>query len=189
MSENKKTFPGSGKFDPINSTYRQEIYFKTGKQISGYSKGLLIPEIEDKIVCLEKFILRMYNYDYLNPLRVQKIEYYRQSTLLRERNLVLTLYPTSYEFGEDAMYLTNERLNKFLRDLYKIIKEGTGINKILVHKPANKSEEDIFPMKYMKFKTEGELLEHILKLSKSGHAPGELQNYYVKYKQKFKIQL
>jgi hypothetical protein len=182
----KKTFPGAGKFDPVRSTYRQEIYFKNGRPpICGYSKGLYYEEPEDKIVCLEKFIQRMYNNDYFNPNRIIKIEYYRQSTLLKSRELVLTCYPDRYEFGENAMYLTNERLNKFLIELYKFIKEGKPIDKIITSKPLVTKDEDVFNLRTMWLKTDDQLHEYIVLLSKRGYPPGQIQDFYIKYRRKF----
>lgn len=179
----KKTFPGAGKFDPINSTYKHEIYLTTGRKLTGYSKSLLFPEMQDKIVLLERVILRLFNNGYLS--KSDKIEFYLKN-LTTTDDLILTLFPTSYTFGNNATQLIfNERFNQFIEKFYLGIKSKNMVTKDLTHYPITKEQEQIFSLDYKRFKTERELINFITQKQKEGHEREYCMHFYRAYKEKY----
>src|SRR5687767_13995143 len=128
-----KYFPGTGRFDKINSTFRSKIIFNrfnpknTVPSLEGYSKGLLQPkEPDDKIFMLQCWIVRLYNRGYFDPKRTVRIEFYVKSFLNNHDELFLVLEPLEWEITSDK-YLLNKKLNEFLLRLYVAIKSGKPI--------------------------------------------------------------
>lgn len=179
----KKTFPGSGKFDPINSTYKHEIYLKNGKVLTGYSKGMLQNEMIDKTVLLEKVILRLVNNGYLQKERTERIDFYKKE-FLQTDEIILSLEPHSYVVTHDK-YILDQRLNTFLKRLYESLKSGQIITKDLVDKRSVYKEEDIFKMQSGRFANIDSLKEYCFKLIQSGIVEGHVRTFFYKYSQQY----
>lgn len=184
MQNAKKTFPGSGKFDSINSTYKHEIILKNGKTLTGYSKGLLQNEMPDKIVLLQKVILRLINNGYLDGQRTTRIDFYLKSFLANNDDLILSLDPISYTVTSDQ-FLLNERLTAFLKRLYSDLRQGKIITKDLADKRNVRNEDEIFNLRSKRFQNVDELTEFCIKKVKEGHAEGTVKGFFYKYKGKF----
>lgn len=184
MNTPKKQFPGAGKFDSINSTYKHEIILKNGKTLTGYSKGLLQNEMLDKTVLLEKVILRLINNGYLDGQKTIRIDFYLKSFLANNDDLILSIEPISYVVTNDN-YILNERLNSFLKRLYQQLRQGKIVTKDLADKRNIKNEEEVFDLSKKRFNDEHELLEYAIKRVKEGYPEGNVKRYFYKYKQQY----
>lgn len=185
MQNQKKSFPNSGKFDPINSTYKHIIYLKNKIVLTGYSKGLSVNEPSDKIVLLQRVILRLSNSGYFQHDKTAKIEFYLKSFMNNQDELILTLTPDTFTLGNNSQYTLDERLISFLEKFY----DQLGSNKIVTDqvKPKNSknSEETLFSLAMRTFKTELDLLKYGFSLIKMGYPDGQVEQYIIKYKQKY----
>jgi hypothetical protein len=179
-----KKFPGMGQFDSVNSTYHHVIYLTNGKKLDGYSKSKLYPEMQDKIVLLEKIILRLYNSGYFKPDRVTRIEYYRKNFLEGTQDLILVLEPERFHLSDDETLVMSPRFQGFLNKFYLQVRSGT-VSADIVHKAIRIKEADVFSLEYRRFKTEPELLEFILSLKKLQYPDSMIMAFYYKYKEKF----
>jgi hypothetical protein len=179
-----KTFPGCGKWDRINSTYKHEIYLANGKKLDGYSKGLLTNEMQDKTVLLETIIVRLFNKGYLDPKRTLRIEFFFKAYLGDSNEIALLLRPTDYSLVHPKL-ITNERLVRFLQRFYDQMNRGKIITKDLTDKPYRRNEQDIFSLNEKRFKSQTELLDFIVKKSNEGFPDGQLQNFFFKYTEKY----
>lgn len=184
MQSAKKTFPGAGKFDSINSTYKHEIILKNGTVLTGYSKGLLQNEMPDKTILLQKVILRLINKGYLDPRKTIRIDFYLKSFLQNNDDLILSLEPLSYALIGDQ-FIMNEKLNAFFKRLYMDLRQGKIVTKDLADKRNVIFEEDIFQLRSKRFDNEDQLREFCIKKIKEGHAEGIVRNFYRKYLAKF----
>lgn len=181
----KKYFPGTGKFDKINSTFRSKIIFNSTQKVphlDGYSKGLLQPkEPDDKIYMLQNWIIRLVNNGYLSSFKTLRIEFYIKSFLDNTDELFLILEPDRYSIHVEK-YLLNERLNKFLTRLYQQLKSGKIITKELVDQKLRFEEEEIFSIQKKRFQSEDELRTYCISKIKEGNAEGMVKNFFYKYK-------
>lgn len=183
-SENhKKEWFGAGYFDPINSTFRNEIFCTSKKKLIGYSKGKFSNEPQDKIVLLEKWIVRLLNKGYFDSERIEKIEFYLKSFLKDEDKLIFTLYPDRYIMGMSEKYSLNERLIFFLNKFYKQVNERNIEFKNLIHKPIRQKEEQILNYKIKRFRDEFELSEFLLTKRKEGFEVSMLLGYAQNYRE------
>lgn len=180
----KKQFPGSGKFDSVNSTYKHQIYLTNGKKLSGYSKALLYPEMQDKIVLLERMILRLFNSGYFDPLRTYKIEYYKKE-FMKPDELIFTLYPTEISYADNPDFISDKRLNAFFKKFYDSIEAQKIVTKDITHNAIYKKVDDILTLDYKRFKTERELLDFIGKKLIEGLEHGSVMNFFFKYKERY----
>lgn len=183
MQVAKKTFPGAGKFDSINSTYKHEILLHNGFVLTGYSKGLLSKEPQDKTVVLIKVILRLYNSGYLD--KSVRIDFHLKDFLNASHELVLTLYPRSYSFGNNQKYTLNTKLNTFLNKFYMQVKTGTVDTKSLIPTKIIQTEEEIFSLQRRRFNSEPELLEFIIKKKAEGYEDGLIMRFFYKYRERY----
>lgn len=183
-ANSKKTFPGAGRFDSINSTYKHEIFLKNGKILTGYSKGLLQTEMADKTVLLEKVIIRLINNGYLDGSKVSRIDFYLKSFLNNNDNLILSLEPLSYVVT-DEKYILNERLNSFLKKLYMQLRTGKIITQDIIHKRNLIFEQDIFSLKSKRFNDIDTLTDFCIKKVKDGYEESQVKLFFYKYKSKF----
>jgi hypothetical protein len=180
-----KLFPGSGRFDPVNSFYKHKIELVNGRDLTGYSKGLLQNEMPDKIVLLERVILRLYKNGYLAYNKTARICFYLNETITSSsQELILILYPNKYEMGENRDFKNDLRLGTFLSRLYDQIKNGTIITKSLSHKPTSAKEKDLFDIRKHSFTNEMELHKYCLQRTRDGHADDLVLNFYSAYKEK-----
>jgi len=109
-----------GKFDQIHSTFRWEIYLDKTQRAKnafyGYSKGVGVPENEDKAYVLKS---RLFESVFINNDYYQKIDrievYFNQAG--KRGGKVLTMFPTEYILHEP-----NEELEKDLKQTYDKIK-------------------------------------------------------------------
>ncbi len=183
-SEPKKSFPGSGKFDPINSTYKHEIFLTNGRKLTGYSKSLFYAEMQDKTVLLESIILRLFNNGYFDPKRMQKIEYYRKE-FMKPDELIFILTPTDLRMGNNDSIIEDQRLQTFLSNFYKQIHAGNVVTKDIKDPAKHQNVDDIMTVTRRIFKNERELLEFVTKKIAEGIPQGVCMDYFHKYKEKF----
>lgn len=109
-----------GKYDPINSTFRWEIYLDKSQRAKnafyGYSKGVNVPENEDKAYVLKS---RLFESVFINNSYYQKIDrievYFNEAG--RRGGEVLTMFPMDYILHEP-----NEDLEKYLKQTYDKVK-------------------------------------------------------------------
>jgi hypothetical protein len=183
MQNSQKNEFWKGKFDSVNSTFKTQIYCTSGKLIEGYSKGLYSREHQDKIVCLEKWIIRLYKKGYFNSENIIRIEFYLKSFLDKENKLLFTLYPEKYSMGLMQEYTLDKRLIYFLNKFYNEIKlEKAEVSKI-IHNPIYKSEQSLFDYKIKRFKDEFDLGEWILSKKSEGFEPSLLIDFMRKYRE------
>lgn len=115
-----------GKFDPVNSTYRHEIYLSNGKILTGYSKGLNLPELADKDTLIQRVTVRLFRNGYLHPQSKGKsketacIAFFTNHPV--DPELIVFLYPKTYELATEE--LGNSVLINFLDRFYEMIKTG-----------------------------------------------------------------
>ena len=180
----QKKFIGAGRFDSVNSTYQHKINLCNGKQLTGYSKGLLSKEMSDKTVLLERVILRLYNNSYLLPNRVQSIEFFLNNQF-ESNELILILRPHNYSFGQNLDYIKNQRLFDFLIRLYEQLRSGVIITKSLGHKPVIKPIDIILDPSIKSHKNETELHSFLMIARREGIEEGQIYNYYFNYRKKW----
>jgi hypothetical protein len=183
MQNSQKNEFWKGKFDSIHSTFKSQIYCTSGKLIEGYSKGLYSREHQDKIVCLEKWIIRLYGKGYFNPEKIIRLEFYLKSFIDSDNKLLFTLYPDKFTMSNEEKYSTDKRLIYFLNKFYKEIQTGKQEVNKLIHNPVYKSEESIFDSKIKRFKNEFELMDFIITKKNEGFEPALLLNYASKYRE------
>jgi hypothetical protein len=178
--ETKKKFNGSGRFDSVNSTFKHVIHLQNGYQLVGYSKGLLTAEASDKVVLLERIIIRLYNNDYFNPTRTKCIEYFLNDPLSKEKQHVITLYPDRYDIGKIERYTTDIRLKTFLERFYTQIRNGVIITKSLQHK-VQSNNTGMYDYKAKKFRDKESLHDFIIKEIQRGIESSQVMHYYTQY--------
>lgn len=196
-----KKWKGQGRFDRTNSMFKHIItIYSQSKQaeidIPGYSKGLLNKEMYDKIACLEGEIGRFVDGGYLFGLttainkstgqpyldRTIKMEFHLNGNYTGQPDeLLFTLYPDRYEFANNQDFVTDIRLNTFLKRLYDQAKQGKFVTKSLYHKPIQVKEKDLFDATKKRFKNDAELLDWMQARIREGHSSGIVFDYYVKY--------
>jgi hypothetical protein len=188
MTSAKKYFPGTGKFDKINSTFRSKIYFNSTQKVptlDGYSKGLLQQkEPDDKIAMLESWIVRLYNSGYLRSDKTLKIEFYVKSFLDNKDELFLILEPLQFRIVHDK-YIMNERLNKFLMRFYTHVKSGNPVTKELVDSRIRIEEDEIFSVAKKRFENVEELTAWCIQKVKEGFPEGIVKGFHYKYYEKY----
>jgi glutathionyl-hydroquinone reductase len=184
-------FPGTGRFDKINSTFRSKIILNRFNpknklpHMDGYSKGLLAEkEPDDKIYMLQCWIVRLYNCGYLDAKRATRIEFYEKSFLNNHDELFLVLEPTECEIVSEK-YLLHDRLNKFLLRLYAAIKSKKPITKDLVDKKTVSTEENLFKVHVGKHSDIDDLRMWCIQRMKEGYEESQVKNYYYKYKARY----
>jgi hypothetical protein len=175
------------KWDTINSTFHSKIYCKSGKILPGYSKGINSREDPDKIICLQKWIKRLFNSKkgYFNPENVERIEVYIKGFLEKDNQLIFTLYHNTYKMEFNDKYSMNERLINFLKSFYREIEFKTYNIDKLIGKPIRISEEKMFDSNIKRFKDEIELMDFIIIKRKEGFEPGLLLGFANKYREKW----
>lgn len=186
-----KKWAGAGRFDPVRSTYKHIIYMNTNegvKPLVGYSKSLTEVEAFDKIVLLEKQLLRFIKIGYLfgrhqkYNTTTNRIEYYLNGTYQGVPDeAIFTLYPDEYVFSNNQDFIENVRLNTFLTRLYEQSRTGEFITKSLYHKPENRTADDLFNEAKKRFDKEPQLHAWIQERIREGHPRGIVFDYYVKY--------
>jgi len=193
----KSNFASAGKTDPANSTFKHIFLMRNpnGREIDivGYSKPLLAKEATDKIAALQNELYRLItNQGYIFGLHKK----YQSKTLQTEIFLngtytglpdekIVTLYPDEYVFETNSEYVTDPRLNSFLKKLYTQAKEGKFVKSALMSKPKFSKADELFDLSKKRFATEPELYDWMQKRIREGHAHGEVKNFYFKYREKY----
>jgi len=187
MEKNKKWI-GAGRFDSSESHYKHKILLDNRIELVGYSKSLLGREGIDKIVVLERMILRLVNNGYVFGKtkaygnKTVRLEYFLDGKFSGEPDeLIVTLYPDKYVFEKNETYTNDIRLNTFLKRLYEQAKEGIIVTKSLIHKPKVSVDFDI---NKLRFKNEPELYKWMQLKIKEGNPVGLVTNFYLKYREK-----
>lgn len=181
---NKKQFPGTARFSKSDSTFKSIIYFASGKTLVGYSKGTIYKEPEDKIYMLEGWIIRLHGCGYWLREKVKEIHWFEYSLLSDEEVLVMITTPDQYHMGTAGRYCTSERLIKFLHRFYECHRKGKVSNEIR-DKAFRVGEKDFFDLSQKRFKNGEELLKHCLYVTSKGWPHGQIQNFYIKYTEKY----
>lgn len=186
--EAQKKWVGAGRFDSINSTYKHKITLDNNYELVGYSKSLLSREAPDKIVLLEKMILRLIKGGYLfgktksHGNKTLSIEYFLNGNYQGVPDeKIITLKPDLFIIHNDE-YLEDIRLNTFFNRIYTQAKQGNIITKSVVHKSK---EDKSFDLTKRRFKNEPELYNFMQLKLREGYPFGEVMNFYHKYKEKF----
>lgn len=180
-----------GAADPLNSTFKQIIYFTdhpSNKKpyIVGYSCGTGFKESKDKIYVLANWIKRMYHKGYLGEWRVNRIEYYRWNNDAQDfSDFILTCYPTQYTFTNDKQLRTNDRFKSWINKLYHHIRTKSVNPEELEIKPVIIYDTQILSLSHRRFESE-QALDNFCDLQKRNGIPeDEIHNFYVKYREKF----
>jgi len=186
MENPKKKVPGRGKFDSLNSTFKQIIYLTSGRELTGYSKGAYLTESRDKIYVLISFIRRMYGNGYFHPLKTKKIEYYQfNEDSQTYSDMILILTPSTYHFSNDLPIINDSRFLPWLKKFYGMIKAGkVDFSQIMV-KPERTKEADIFSLDTRRFENDTHLVNFCNMLYKGGYEQGRINDFYIKYRDKF----
>lgn len=185
MEPQKRDFKGSGQFDRYNSTYMHQIHLNTGLTLQGYSKNKFYPEMQDKIVCLQRVIERLVRSGYLEGKRTMKIIFYKNAFLDQTSEQLLTLYPDRFEFSNNMDFVLNEQLNSFLQRLYQMLKQRIVVTAEISDKPKTQPVDNIFSTEYKRFKTRDELHNFIIKKQKEGYERGQIEAFYRAYTEKY----
>lgn len=184
QNQSKKKIPGAGRFDAINSTYKNIIYLCNGVELTGYSKGLLWSECQDKTVLLERWLIRLVKLGYLEPHRTIKMDFYYNHQMSAPE-LILSLNPANFSYGNNEKIVTDVRLFTFLNRLYEQIRQNNIVTKSLQHKAQLISENDLYSTAYKRFKSEKELIVFVQKMIASGENAEKVMNFYREYKDKY----
>ncbi|MCV9389159.1 hypothetical protein [Reichenbachiella ulvae] len=170
-------------WDSVESTYRQEIYLVNGYRFLGYSKRVGMPEVKDKQILLQNWILRMYKAGYLDESNdrchdAEKIEYYWKDNVKRNYKLAFTLYQDCFEWNE-APY--RPPIDEFLKSFYKIKAKGLDPHELLyTHKKASPS--DPLDLSKKRFYDKEVLQRFCMKLIRSNAQElGAVKAFYINY--------
>lgn len=114
-----EVLPTFGEFDPVDSTFRWEIYFdasqKAKKPLYGYSKGIDVAENDDKYYVVKSRLLESIFINNGYYKKIDKIQlHFNESGYSGEK--VFTLYKTHYE-----LHQYDDELEKMLERTYKRI--------------------------------------------------------------------
>jgi hypothetical protein len=168
-------------WDTQKSTFVNKIHFKNGNSIIGYSKTKKMDEGHDKIVVLEKWIVRLREgkNNYFHPDNVEKLEFF-----LNKNNYecyhIMTLYPDNFRLNKDMGMFKDNRLRDFLYSFYK-----NPTIKMNPHKPKPINEDEIFSISSKRFNNNQELIMFCLKQAKNGFEEQRILSFYNQYSNKF----
>lgn len=185
MSKKKNLFEENyGKWDSVNSTYKWHIHLANGKILTGYSKGLNVPEIIDKDTLLQKNIVRLFNNGYLNPKnmyqrkRTEKIDFFMNQEFAD--NPFLTLYQTTYE----SIDYQNDNTISFLERFYTMIESGKEVRNLV--KTARKDFIPPDDLSRPRFSTPQRLQNFCNEMVRKGvWNKGRAKAFFHAYKEKF----
>lgn len=173
------------KWDKTYSTYRHKIYYNDGNFVDGYSKGENIDEPFDKTKLLMNVIGRLLNAGYLiHPLKnTYKIEIYKRdlSKLKQNEEIVITLYPESYKYGNVAEITLNIVFSEFIKQTYKLIEDvhqGKQINFKKDAKPKTAPQPNAANMFKYENITRNDLHNRCVKLIEKGFERGRVEGYW-----------
>jgi hypothetical protein len=175
-----KTQKNYSYWDSEKSTFINKIYCKTGAILTGYSKSKTGFEGSDKVVLLEKWILRLKENKncYFDPSNVDKIIFYLNKHNY-ESHQVLTLYPDTYKINNPDLFSDN-RIRDFLYSFYK----NPNV-KMNPHNPKMINEDKIFLLSKGRFNCNDDLLLFCFKQSEKGFEAQRILCFYNNYKNRF----
>jgi hypothetical protein len=196
MEQKKKEWVSAGRFDTIKSTYMHRIFvggINGTREFVGYSKAFIGVETPDKIVLLERLILRLIHNGYLFGLHKKygnptiKIEIYLNGNYTGVQNeLLIVLYPDNYVYANNLDFNSNQMFYAFVNELYKQAKTGSLDTSKLIHKsPPAPSEAVTFDYTKKRFTTEQQLYDFMHLQLKAGHPMGIVMDFHLKYRQKW----
>jgi hypothetical protein len=177
MAQNK--FPGFGKWDRENSTYRHEIYLKGRNFLVGYSKGWNVPEPPDNIQTLQGVISRLH-VKYLNPIRTESIHFYHNNS----RDILFILYPDWYSILHPD-YNLHPKFEPFLKRLYTMRRDGKIVTEQLKDRFYGTRENELFSVHKERFKNLDTLTDFCIKMQGKGHNRDQVVSFYNAYRQKW----
>jgi len=174
------------------STYKQEIYFKSGIVLTGYSKRIAFEEKIDKIDALTNWICRMYRDGYLDQSnkRVDPIDHIAYS-YNKSGETLFQLYYTHCEWQLSERMLDHPQLEKLIRFIdtfYWLIKESRGseiYQQLFVGRSVPK-KIDHFNLSQKRFMSEAELIRYCTMLKYDKKLPeGQVHDFYYKYCERY----
>jgi hypothetical protein len=141
------------KADVNRSTYRWIIYLTNGYHLTGYSRKEGKTEILDKWKLFQRKVIMLANKDYFNADRVDRIEFYKRTSLGEYQEKLITLRPKSYDQGENKIFNSHKATVFFLETVYNLIKCGNLAQLDYSMVPYSRvKEENVFDLKPGRFK-------------------------------------
>lgn len=167
-------------WDPINSTYKQEIYFANGKKIDGYSCREGFEEVRDKKKLLINWVLRNYKAGYLDK-ESEKVARKIDMFWLPEGQtpvLIVSIKPTHIEWNPSSY---RNYLDNFFTKFFKLIESGKNPYQILYIKSKSPSIQDL-DYKIKRFFNKKNLRSFCIEqIQHKIHPSGQVKNYYQQY--------
>lgn len=180
--------------DKIYSTYWWEIYLdhnhernwnKKVEMLTGYSKFQNHDEAKDKNQMLMTKVLMLATNGYFE--RCKYIIMYKRIGNLVDKSkdkIIFTLKPKDYILPTENIG-QNPELVTFLTNLYDHIKTGKNIRNLLPKSQAKFSKDEYFQIERHSFPSHRHLYNWAEKMIKDGHSFLQVQNFVVKYTEKF----
>lgn len=180
-------------WDKISASYYWVIYLNPNHKhnhvetLTGYSKVYDQREREDKSELLKSKILMLFQNDFLNPERVNKIDIYQRADELVNKKtdpLILTLFPDHYNINKLNEAIILNKYGQFLEEFYKRVRYKLSMEGLVMskRKPTNK-DEYLNPAK--EFKSLQQLYSYAANLLRYGHAPGAVEQFIFKVKARY----
>lgn len=180
-------------WDKISASYYWIIFLNPNHRhnhvecLYGYSKVYDQREREDKTELLKHKILMLYQNDFLNPERVLKIEIYQRADDVINKKVdpkILTLYPDKYVIDKLNETFILNKYGAFLVDFYNRVSKRLSMEGLVITKRKPKSKDEYLnPAK--EFKSLQQLYSYATNLLRYGHAPGEVEHFLNKVKQRY----
>lgn len=164
--------------DPLNATYRWELYLTNGKIFDGYSKAKGMDEKKDKQALLQDCIARLLNNGYLDKC-YQMFFYERGDSHRSQDQLILEMYPHGCK-PHASLELDLSTCN-FLDRIYDARRTGQGKNfkELLPPRVSNREQEKIdFAYSKARFPTQGDLHTYCVNVMLKKYARPRVEAWY-----------
>lgn len=169
------------RWDSIDSTYEWDIKLKDRfTPLRGYSKGLNLPEMQDKSQLLIKNILRIWlNSKYHTKSEFMEIR--KRDIFGTNHDVVVTLFPFHYEL--EPIMLGDRAVEQFLEKAYEYIKTGEQPD-MMIKVPEKQKFTEMNKTKH--FVDKKDLWNYCSHKLKEGAFPkGQVEAYYREMCEKF----
>ena len=191
MTNTKKGFKGSTKYDSINSTFKHCFYLTNGIELIGYSKKVGYNESTNKINLLINQIIRFYSSSYLDKKstgtskELDQLQYFLNGNIL---DPILSLSYLSYEVMNVEWCNNNFKIIQFLDKFYHLISNDRGHEIIRLKQIKRVKVRDTLSLERHRFLTVRSLNNYIKEcLENKKASAGELTNFFHKYIAKYQI--
>jgi len=154
--------------------------------LTGYSKMQNHDEAKDKRTMLQYKVVMLATRGYLKKsLRIEFYAKQKTDLLIDKTNslLLFTLYPDTFKL--EPQYIKYFDWVTFLNNFYRLIKNGEDVSYLLPKRKATFSKDDYFDIDKVRCTSIGQLQTYCSKLTRNGHAFGQVNNFYTKYKEKY----